>query len=207
MRIRDWLFVASLMVLTAGTLSIACGGSSNDLASSDLTDVVTATAPNPLPEPLIVGEVSPVPEGFSYTVQANDSPSSIAAQFGVTAEAIMEANGIVDPTALVVGQELIIPGVDGEPVEDVLGATVEPTSTPELTPEPTPEPTPDVDPGEQTVYIVQEGDIPETIAAQFGITAEELMAANGITDPTSLRIGQELIIPNPAATPTLEPEA
>ncbi len=207
MRIREWLFVTSLMALTAGALSIACGGSSDDLASSDLTDVVTATAPNPLPEPLIVGEVSPVPEGFSYTVQANDSPSSIAAQFGVTAEAIMQANGIVDPTALVVGQELIIPGVDGELVEDVLGATVEPTSTPELTPEPTPEPTPDVDPGEQTVYIVQEGDIPETIAAQFGITAEELRAANGITDPTSLRIGQELIIPNPSATPTPEPQA
>ena len=203
MRIREWLFVAPLMVLTAGALSITCGGSSDDLAPTDLTDVVTATVPNPLPEPLIVGEVSPVPEGFSYTVQANDSPSSIAAQFGVTAEAIMEANGIVDPTALVVGQVLIIPGTDGEPVEDVLGTTVEPTSTPELTPEPTP----DVEPGEQTVYIVQEGDIPETIAAQFGITAEELMAANGITDPTSLEIGQELIIPNPAATPTPEPEA
>ena len=115
----------------------------------------------------------------------------------------MAANGIVDPTALVVGQVLIIPGTDGEPVEDVLGTTVEPTSTPESTPEPTP----DVEPGEQTVYIVQEGDIPETIAAQFGITAEELMAANGITDPTSLEIGQELIIPNPAATPTPEPEA
>ena len=203
MRIREWLFVAPLMVLTAGALSIACGGSSDDLAPADLTDVVTATAPNPLPEPLIVGEVSPVPEGFSYTVQANDSPSSIATQFGVTAEAIMAANGIVDPTALVVGQVLIIPGGDGEPVEDVLGTTVEPTSTPESTPEATP----DVDPGEQTVYIVQEGDIPETIAAQFGITAEELMAANGITDPTSLEIGQELIIPNPAATPTPEPEA
>ncbi len=207
MRIREWLFVTSLMALTAGALSIACGGSSNDLAPSDLTDVVTATAPNPLPEPLIVGEVSPVPEGFSYTVQANDSPSSIAAQFGVTAEAIMEANGITDPTALVVGQVLIIPGTDGELVEDVLGTTVEPTSTPESTPEPTLQPTPDVDPGEQTVYIVQEGDIPETIAAQFGITAEELMAANGITDPASLQIGQELIIPNPAATPTPEPEA
>lgn len=203
MRIREWLFVTSLMVLTAGTLSIACGGSSNDLAPPDLTDIVTATAPNPLPEPVIVGEISPVPEGFSYTVQANDSPSSIAAQFGVTAEAIMEANGITDPTALVVGQVLIIPGTDGERVEDVLGTTVEPTSTPESTPEPTP----DVDPGEQTVYIVQEGDIPETIAAQFGITAEELMAANSITDPTSLEIGQELIIPNPAATPTPEPEA
>jgi LysM repeat protein len=42
---------------------------------------------------------------------------------------------------------------------------------------------------------VQEGEYPEVIAAQYGITVDALMAANGIVDPSGLYIGQELIIP------------
>ena len=45
------------------------------------------------------------------------------------------------------------------------------------------------------VYTVREGDILYEIAPQFGVTAEEIMAANGITDPHRLQIGQQLIIP------------
>jgi LysM repeat protein len=84
-----------------------------------------------------------------------------------------------------VGQKLIIPGQ--EP-----GVVPEGTATPEGE---TTTPTPSA----EGVYIVQEGDYPGSIAEQFGISAEELMEANGITDPTSLIVGQELIIPT--ATP------
>ncbi len=52
------------------------------------------------------------------------------------------------------------------------------------------------------IYIVQAGDNPGSIAAKFGITAQALMAANGITDPRTLRTGQRLIIPLPLPTPT-----
>jgi LysM repeat protein len=44
-------------------------------------------------------------------------------------------------------------------------------------------------------YVVQEGDIPVTIAEKFGITVEELLAANPEVEPTSLFIGQVLVIP------------
>ncbi|OGO51997.1 MAG: hypothetical protein A2148_04125 [Chloroflexi bacterium RBG_16_68_14] len=190
MRVRRWLLLASLPLLVTALLLVACGGSGDDAGPPDLSKIPTATPPDPLPEVVIVGAVSPVLQGETYVVQAGDSPASIAAQFGVTAEAIMEANGITDPTKLEVGQVLTISGVPAEE-SAVLDATREPKATP--TPAPAPE--------EQTTYIVQEGDIPESIAAQFGISTEELMAANGITDPTSLDIGQELIIPARSATP------
>lgn len=194
MLVRPWLPALVLLLLATGLVGVACGGGGDGGRPLSMSEVPTATPPDTLPEPLIVSGTPAGPSrGRIYTVQPGDSPSSIAEQFGVTAEAIMEANGIVDPTALYIGQELIIPGVAPEERE-VLGATATPRSTPR--------PTATAERGqEENVYIVQAGDIPETIAARFGITAEELMAANGITDPTSLDIGQELVIPTPQPTP------
>jgi LysM repeat protein len=59
---------------------------------------------------------------------------------------------------------------------------------PTLTPSPQPTPTP-------YIYIVVEGDNPTVIAARFGITTEELLAANPGIVPQLLSIGSELIIP------------
>ena len=45
------------------------------------------------------------------------------------------------------------------------------------------------------VYIVQPGDTLSSIAARFGVTVDELMLANNISDPNLLSAGQQLIIP------------
>ena len=185
------LIVVSLALPLPGLLALACGGgSSAEPEPQDAAAVPTATLPNETPEAIIVASATAAPSaGRTYTVQPGDSPASIAAEFGTTAEAIMTANGITDPTALFAGQVLTIPGLDSD--DGVLAATAEPAATP-LPGAEEPQPSPALD---GDVYIVQEGDFPQTIAAQFGITAEELMAANGITDPTSLNIGDELTIP------------
>ena len=41
------------------------------------------------------------------------------------------------------------------------------------------------------------GDNPYKLAKKFHITPEELMKANGITDPKKIQIGQKLKIPAP----------
>jgi hypothetical protein len=70
-----------------------------------------------------------------------------------------------------------------------------PTVTPiAVLPPPTPEPSPTV--GEQT-YIVKAGDSPASIAQQYHIKTDDLMAANNIDDPQKLQIGQTLKIPPP----------
>ncbi len=48
---------------------------------------------------------------------------------------------------------------------------------------------------EDGTYVVQEGDTLYAIAVDFGVTMEDLMAANGIDDPNTLQVGQELTIP------------
>ncbi len=47
--------------------------------------------------------------GDTYTVEAGDTLNEIAAQFGVDADDLADANDIDDPENLIVGQELEIP--------------------------------------------------------------------------------------------------
>ena len=55
------------------------------------------------------------------------------------------------------------------------------------------------------LYVVQQGDTLSGLAEDFGTTVEEIMAANGLTDPNALQAGQTLIIPAlVAATPAID---
>ena len=57
-----------------------------------------------------------------------------------------------------------------------------------------------------TVYLVKPGDTLGTIAQHFGLSVQEIMAANNITNPNVLSVGQSLIIPVPGSVPpTAEP--
>jgi LysM repeat protein len=49
-------------------------------------------------------------------------------------------------------------------------------------------------------YIVESGDSLAKISRDFGVGVGELMAANGITDPNRVLVGQKLIIPPPVPT-------
>ena len=117
-----------------------------------------------------------------YVVQAGDTLSGIAKEFGVTVEALQEVNAISDPTRLQIDQELVIP-------QQQVAATATSTSvSPTIAP---------------MVHVVQAGDTLGEIAKQYGVTVEALQEVNAISDPKRLQIGQELIIPQGGTiTPT-----
>ncbi len=52
-------------------------------------------------------------EGPFYEVQPGDTLYSIAQQLGSTMQALQDANGIADPSMLVIGQQLLLPGYVG----------------------------------------------------------------------------------------------
>jgi len=62
-----------------------------------------------------------------YTIQSGDTLLDVAIRFDTSTEAIQEANGIVDPRLLQIGQELIIPPPEGDPEQP---ATPTPTPPP-----------------------------------------------------------------------------
>lgn len=84
-------------------------------------------------------------------------------------------------------------------------AACNPLNPPTPTPLPAPElvivtvtassPTGQETPRPETSYVVQDGDTLSGIASSFGVTEDDLMEANGITDPNRLFAGQELRIP------------
>jgi murein DD-endopeptidase MepM/ murein hydrolase activator NlpD len=75
---------------------------------------------------LHIGQVLRIPpvSGLVVTVKDSDTLESLAAQYKVRAEKVLELNGLEDPT-LVVGQVLVLPGAKGAPIP---------------TPKPTPKP-------------------------------------------------------------------
>lgn len=152
----------------------ARGGSVTPLPTVAFTPrpVATATAPPPtLSEP--TAAPTSTAGGQTYTVQEGDTLFSIAVSFGLTVEQLAQANNIADPSSIFAGQVLVIPSAG-----EIATAAPAPTIS-----------------GQRT-YVVQEGDNCFRIALNYGLTCEQLAAANGLTPPDYLVYpGQVLVIP------------
>jgi LysM repeat protein len=59
------------------------------------------------------------------------------------------------------------------------------------------------------VYVIKQGDTLSKIAKKFGITVDELLAANTTTikDPNKIGLGQQIVIPVPGASGEASPAA
>ncbi len=141
--------------------------------TSSLTGTATLT---PTAQALLPGQQL-------YTVAGGDTFVAIALRYNVSTDALMAANGltIADARELQLGQQLIIPAT-GQPASST--ATATPTAG-------------------LRKYTVQAGDTIVEIAARNGISANQLLAANGMTaaQALSIRPGDELIIPPPGYVP------
>jgi len=127
----------------------------------------------------------------TYTVQPGDTLSSIARQFDSSVTAIAQANNIVNPNLIYVGQVLTIPGVGSTAPDPVPAPPVQSTSG---------------------TYTVQPGDTLTRIALNHGISVQALALANNISNLNVIFVGQVLIIPGssvpvnpPAPNPTPNP--
>ncbi len=98
--------------------------------------VVTPVPSTPAPSTPVPATAVPQPGG-QYTVKAGDNLFRIAAQFGTTVAALVQANNIVNPNLIYVGQVLVVPGATGQP-------PAQPTPAPGATsaPQPTAGPQP-----------------------------------------------------------------
>ena len=130
----------------------------------------------------------------TYEVEAGDSLHAIAAEFGVSTEALAAANGLSLNGFLRRGQVLTIPDADQS------GADVAPTES-TVAPDRT-----TVSPA-TTTYTVQAGDALWSIANTFGVTIEAGAAANGIDPTAPIHREQVLVIPSADAMSSAMPAA
>ena len=111
-----------------------------------------------------------------YVVQQGDNLFRIGVNVGVDWTEIAAANGIVGGQ-IYPGQELIIPGAsDSDDDADAAEAEVDEAA------------------GEETTYVVQEGDSIYSVAFEHGIPWTALVEANNIEAPYTLEVGQTLVI-------------
>ncbi len=121
-----------------------------------------------------------------YTVQAGDRLVDIAARFGVSASAIVRANGLSNADQIFPGQKLIIPSANTTPAP---APTLAPTAAPTAAARPA------------TTYTVQLGDTLASIARKLGVSASAILRANNISNPDLIWVGQKLIIPGDDSAP------
>lgn len=136
----------------------------------------------------------------THTVQPGENLFRIGLRYGVSWQALMQANGLTS-TTIYVGQQLVIP-VAGAPT----AAASTPTPQPAATAPPTESPAPPSAPVAST-YIVQRGDTLFRIATRFGLTTAQLAAANNIYNPALIYPGQVLTIPGGASAENPNPAA
>jgi len=133
-------------------------------------------------------------QGQSHEVALGENLSGIAAQYGVSPDAILRYNGIANPNLIYVGQHLIIPtGID-------YGASFIPNP-------PSYAPTTPTQQSTCTHYhTVQRGETLSSVARQYGTTTAQLQRMNGLYNPNLVRIGQTLCVPNTYTRPSPPPQ-
>ncbi|MBI3914890.1 MAG: LysM peptidoglycan-binding domain-containing protein [Chloroflexi bacterium] len=117
---------------------------------------------------------------LTYTVRWGDTLYSIAARYGVSINALMQANNLRDPNFIYIGQRLLISG------------TAAPVPVP------------------ASRYIVQAGDTLFAVATRYGTSVAALMQANGLYNywiyvGQSLRIpgAPAPVVPVPVSQPQI----
>lgn len=105
-------------------------------------------------------------EAETHVVQPGETLYDIGITYGVDPDALARANNITDPTKLQIGQRLAIPE-----------GTAQTTN------------------GSSQSYEVEAGDTLSGIAELFGVSVGSIVAANNLSSPDSLQVGQRLTIP------------
>lgn len=112
--------------------------------------------------------------GGSYTIVAGDTVSGIAARHGVSASAILTANGLTAQSIIYPGQTLAIPS--SAPAA-VVPSTIAPSG----------------------VHLVSNGETVTSIAETHGVSLGALLAANGLSLDSTIFAGQSLVVPGAPA--------
>jgi len=158
-----------------------------------------ATAVKPAPRPDFRPPIASTPEPVSfdpsqagsYVVKKGDSLSKIAKRHGLSSKELAAVNQISNPNKIRIGQKLILPP-NATHVPDAPSAPSAPAAA-----QSAPASTAMVVGG---TYTIQKGDSLSKIAKRYGVRSKDLAAANGISNPNKIRIGQKLKVPSRASS-------
>ena len=163
--------------------------------SEEITDSVTTTEEDTVTENSEAAAETIVGAGpGTYTVQSGDWVYKIARMFNITQIALLQANPVIGANQQVYpGQELVIPGANQpeitiEEQAPVENNTVEDeNSTAIMAP---------ANALASDTYEVNAGDTMFSISQKLGVSVDALAAANDISEPFMIYVGQALVVPS-----------
>jgi LysM repeat protein len=124
------------------------------------------------------------PAPATHVVAYGENLTTIARRHGTTVAALATANGLANPSLIRVGQELVLPaGAAGS------AASAGPVAVAE---------------GSATTHRVAYGETISAIALRYRTSLTALAAANGLVNPSYIRVGQLLTVPG-AGSATAKP--
>ncbi len=145
--------------------------------------------------------------GSVVTVAPGETAFTIATRYGVPAPALMKINGISDVNAVQPGQQLIIPVFSqahggwvhpsqAQGVVKVAGPTPASAARVANSTTETARPKPATAGG---VHTVSSGETVYSLSRAYGVSPNEIIAANNLQAPYGIRIGQKVRIPGEGA--------
>jgi len=129
---------------------------------------------------MLASVATPAAGGDELVVQPGDTLWDIALKHETSVAALAELNSIADPSLIRIGQRI------------VLRAPTPPAASPPIPPAP---PAP-------IIHVVQPDETLWGISLQYGRTIAVLAQVNQLADPSLIRIGQTLAIPQAAPPPS-----
>ena len=124
-----------------------------------------------------------------YIIQRGDTLYRIAQRYNTTTDALIQANNIVNPTRILAGTTLIIPGpASASPASNASAAPV---------------PVASINP---TTHTVLRGESLGIIARRYGVSLASLMSINNIANQNRIFYGQVLEIPGSGVAASAAPD-
>ena len=140
-------------------------------------------------------KIADVTPASTYIVRPGDSLWSIAKKHKLTVGDLTAANGIAANANLQPGKKLVIPAKSGAVAASTPAPTA-PAPAKAARPAKSAAPKPGVD---GVRHVVKPGESLSVIARNYGVRQSEIALANGISDPTRLQAGTEIVIPGVSA--------
>ena len=163
----------TLAISAATTASVTAAGTVVAFTGTGAASAATLPASATLPTGVGLASAA---SGATYRVVTGDTLGSIADRFGTTVAALAAANHLTDPNLIFVGQLLAVGAGAPHPVAPSWGVAA------------------------GTTYTVGAGDTLGSIAARFGTSVAALTAANHLSDPNLIFVGQVLAVGHGAPT-------
>jgi LysM repeat protein len=170
----------------------------------------SASKPAPVAQSHREPAAAKLPSGVRiHRVQSGENLTRIATMYAVTLADLEQANNLTPNATIKIDQVLNIPATKdvvrqpappaakpeqpaAKPVLQPIALKAATPAKPAATKPATPKPAAKT---ELKTYTVDKGDTVTYIARRFGVSAEDLIKLNGITQPTKLQAGRKLRIP------------